>query len=68
MGFNEPHPSPERSSPTRLSMSGHARYKGWLCIEDFSLVGWYSVNCSYQLPEKCSACEMWVTVYQSKQT
>jgi hypothetical protein len=28
----EPHPYPERSSPTRLSMSGHASYKGWSCI------------------------------------
>jgi hypothetical protein len=28
MGIDEPHPSPERSSSTRLSMSGCARYKG----------------------------------------
>jgi len=27
MRFGEPHPSPERSSPTRMSMSGHASYK-----------------------------------------
>jgi len=28
----QPHPSPERSSPTRLSMSGQPSYKGWPCI------------------------------------
>jgi len=27
MWFGEPHPSPERSSPTRLSALGHASYK-----------------------------------------
>jgi len=29
MRFGEPHPSPERGSPTRLSTSGQTRYKGW---------------------------------------
>jgi hypothetical protein len=28
MGFDEPHPSHERSSATCLSKSGHVRYKG----------------------------------------
>jgi hypothetical protein len=32
MGFDEPHLYPERSSLTRLSMSGHARYRGRSCI------------------------------------
>jgi hypothetical protein len=31
MGFDEPSPSAERLSPTRLSTSGHARYKGRSC-------------------------------------
>ena len=31
MRFGEPHPSPKRSSPTRLSTSGQTSYKGWLC-------------------------------------
>jgi len=29
MWFGEPHPSPKRSSLTRLSTSGQTRYKGW---------------------------------------
>jgi len=31
-GSDEPHPCPERSSPIRLSTSGHASYKGRSCI------------------------------------
>jgi len=30
-GSDEPQPYPERNSPTRLSMSGHASYKGRSC-------------------------------------
>jgi hypothetical protein len=29
MWFDEPHPSPERSSPTRLSTLGQPSYNGW---------------------------------------
>jgi len=29
MGFGEPHPFPERGSPTRLRASGQQRYEGW---------------------------------------
>jgi hypothetical protein len=36
MGFNEPDPSPERISPTGLSTSGRARYKGSWYIKVFS--------------------------------
>jgi len=32
MWFGEPHPFPERGSPTGLSASGQQRYKGWSCI------------------------------------
>jgi len=32
MWFGEPHPFPERGSPTRLSASGQQRYEGWSCI------------------------------------
>ena len=31
MWFGEPHPFPERGSPTRLSVSGQQNYKGWSC-------------------------------------
>jgi hypothetical protein len=31
MWFGEPHPFPERGSPTILSASGQKRYKGWSC-------------------------------------
>jgi hypothetical protein len=31
MWFDEPRPSPERSSPTRLSTSGQPSLKGWSC-------------------------------------
>jgi hypothetical protein len=31
MWFGEPHPFPERGSPTRLSASGQQSYKGWSC-------------------------------------
>ena len=31
MWFGEPHPFPERGSPTILSTSGQQRYKGWWC-------------------------------------
>ena len=31
MRFDEPHPSPKRSSPTRLNTMGQTRYKGWPC-------------------------------------
>jgi len=31
-GSDEPHPHPEGSSPTRVSTSEHARYKGRSCI------------------------------------
>jgi hypothetical protein len=31
MWFGEPHPFPERGSPTILSMSGKQRYEGWSC-------------------------------------
>jgi hypothetical protein len=31
MRFDEPHPSPKRSSPSRLSTSGQTRYQGWSC-------------------------------------
>ena len=34
-GSDEPHPYTERSSPTRLSTSGHASYKGRSCITNF---------------------------------
>jgi len=29
MCFGEPHPFPERGSPTRLSASGKQSYEGW---------------------------------------
>ena len=32
MWFGEPHPFPERGSPTILGMSGLQRYEGWSCI------------------------------------
>jgi len=32
-GSDETHPYPERSSPTTLSTSGHASYKGRSCIK-----------------------------------
>jgi hypothetical protein len=32
MSFDEPHPSTERSSSTRLSMSGQTEQKGLPCI------------------------------------
>jgi len=31
MWFGEPHPFPERGSPTKLRMSGQQSYKGWPC-------------------------------------
>ena len=31
MWFGEPHPFPERGSPTRLSASGQQSYEGWSC-------------------------------------
>ena len=31
MWFGEPHPFPERGSPTRLSASGQQGYEGWSC-------------------------------------
>jgi len=31
MWFGEPHPFPERGSPTRLSASGQESYEGWSC-------------------------------------
>ena len=31
MCFGEPHPFPERRSPTRLSASGQRSYEGWSC-------------------------------------
>ena len=31
MWFGEPHPFPERGSPTKLSASGEQRYEGWSC-------------------------------------
>ena len=31
MWFGEPHPFPERGSPTRLSASGQRSYEGWSC-------------------------------------
>ena len=34
-GSDESHPYPERSSPTRLSTSGHASYTGRSCITNF---------------------------------
>jgi hypothetical protein len=37
MGFDEPHPSPARSSPTRMSTSGHGRYKERSC-KTFTLI------------------------------
>jgi len=36
MWFGEPHASPERISPTRLSMSGQTRYKGWSCKTSYN--------------------------------
>jgi hypothetical protein len=36
VGFDEPYPSPERSSPTRLSTSGHAKYKTEIVYEGVS--------------------------------
>ena len=45
MWFGEPHPSPERSSPTRLSTSGQTKYKGWSCrvywIQSINLFSFY---------------------------
>ena len=35
MWFGEPHPFPERGSPTRLSASGQQSYKGWSCRVSF---------------------------------
>jgi len=31
MCFGEPHPFPERGSPTKLSASGQQSYEGWSC-------------------------------------
>jgi len=36
MWFSEPHPFPERGSPTRLSTSGQQSYKGWSCRTVFT--------------------------------
>jgi hypothetical protein len=35
MWFGEPHPFPERGSPTLLSTSGQQRYEGWWCRSFF---------------------------------
>jgi len=34
MLFGQPHPSPERGSPTRLSTWGQPSEKGWSCRTD----------------------------------
>ena len=36
MWFGEPHPSPVRGSPTRLSASGQQGYEGWSCRPKYS--------------------------------
>jgi len=36
MWFGEPHPFPERESPTRLSASGQQSYEGWSCRTDMT--------------------------------
>jgi len=35
MSFGEPHPFPERGSPTRLSTSGRQSYEGWSCRNSY---------------------------------
>jgi len=47
MWFDEPHPSPERSSPTRLNMSGQTRYKGGPCKIEASYYPMLIDFCTY---------------------
>ena len=35
MWFGEPHPFPERGSPTRLSALGQQSYEGWSCRHSY---------------------------------
>jgi len=44
-GSDEPHPYPERSSPTRLSTSEHESYKGRSClVSRFNVMGYHRVK------------------------
>jgi len=44
MLFGEPHPFPERGSPTRLSTSGQQSFKGWSCGHSTC----YTVSANYK--------------------
>ena len=47
-GSDEPHPHPERSSPTRLSTSGHASYKGRSCVAScFNVMDYHRVKTTH---------------------
>jgi len=55
MRFDEPHPSHERSSPTRLRASAHASYIGRSCISLWRLhPAVLSINKSINNPSKYS--------------
>ena len=56
MWFGEPHPFPERGSPTRLGASGQQSYEGWSCRNTNTQIMQYLLRHNSLIPSDLAKC------------